>query len=439
VVILEQNYRSTQRILDIANAVIAGNAHRTPKEMRTDGPPGPRADYWEFEDEEGRSAEEHEATMIAREIGIRRFRENLPWGEFAVLYRANHLSRPVEESLREANIPYRVLGGSSWFDRREVADALAYLRLVSSPRDEISLRRIVNAPTRGIGRATQLRLLEVARERRVPLFEALRAAHEVEGINAASTQAVAAFVALIEGARRTLPPPGGALPPPGEATPLERWAASFLRDTGLEAAIRNEHRDSPRAAEIRVDNLRDLIASIGRWERRQQEEAPLPDEDDGWEPEGLAGFLASVSLTAEVEEGETKEEPGGEAVTLMTLHAAKGLEFTHVFLIGLEEELLPHARSLQDPETGSPRDAIAEERRLFYVGVTRARHRLTMSSCRVRRQRGEAIRRLPSRFLGEIPPELLERRGAARDEPGTEVESQELRQDFFSRMREMLG
>jgi superfamily I DNA/RNA helicase len=439
VVILEQNYRSTQRILDIANAVIAGNAHRTPKEMRTEGVPGPRADYWEFEDEEGRSAEEHEAAMIAREVGIRRFRENLPWGAFAVLYRANHLSRPVEEALRAANIPYRVLGGTSWFDRREIADALAYLRLAANPRDEISLRRIVNTPTRGIGRTTQLRLLEHARARRIPLFEAMKEADGVEGLTAAAVTAVGGFVKLVEGWRRQLPGPGEPLPPPGQPTPLERWAGGYLRETGLEEAIRDEHRASPRAAEIRVDNVRDLIASVGRWERQQRDDAGLPDEEEGWEPEGLAGFLASVSLTAEVEEGETKEEPGGEAVTLMTLHAAKGLEFTHVFLIGLEEELLPHARSLQDPETGSPRDAIAEERRLFYVGVTRARHRLTMSSCRVRRQRGEAIRRLPSRFLAEVPPELVERRGAAREEAGGEEESKELREDFFSRMKEMLG
>jgi superfamily I DNA/RNA helicase len=439
VVILEQNYRSTQRILDLANAVIAGNAHRTPKEMRTEGVPGPRADYWEFEDEEGRSAEEREAAMISREIGIRRFRERLPWGEFAVLYRANHLSRPVEEALRDANIPYRVLGGSSWFDRREVADALAYLRVVASPRDEISLRRIVNTPTRGIGRATQLRLLEHARARRIPLFEAMREADRVEGLTPAAAKAVEAFAASLERARLSRPSPGGVLPPPGQPTPLERWAAGFLRDTGLEEALRSEHRDSPRAAEIRVDNLRDLVASVGRWERRQQEEAPLPDQDDAWQPEGLAGFLASVSLTAEVEEGEAKEEQGDDAVTLMTLHAAKGLEFTHVFLIGLEEELLPHARALQDPESGSPRDAIAEERRLFYVGITRARHRLTLSACRVRRRGGEATRRLPSRFLAEIPPELLERQGAAREGERSAEEGQELRDDFFARMREMLG
>jgi DNA helicase-2/ATP-dependent DNA helicase PcrA len=438
VVVLEENYRSTQRILDAANAVIAHNRARKPKVMRTGNGVGPRIDYWEFGEEEGRSAEEREAAMVAREIGIRRFREQLQWGDFAVLYRTNLQSKVLEEAMREANVPYRVIGGTSYFDRKEIADAAAYLRVVVNPADEISLRRVVNYPTRGVGRTTLMKLVEWARAEKVSLWEAMTAAGRVEGVGTAPAEAVRRFVDIVTPARDQLAETEAALAS-GARTDLslESWAADFLHRVRLEEAIRAENR-SEKVAEARVGNLRDFIASIAAYERRVRGEAPLPDEEDDWSPPTLAGFLERVSLVNEEEPGKDEEKDGAShLVTLMTLHSAKGLEFPHVFLVGLEEEILPHARSVSEVAEGAD-DPVAEERRLFYVGLTRARHRLTLSGCRTRRRGGEPIPRQPSRFLKELPQELLEVRASAAGSSLTVDESQELRGNFFAKMKAML-
>jgi DNA helicase-2/ATP-dependent DNA helicase PcrA len=441
VIFLEENYRSTQRILDAANAVIAHNAQRKAKRMRTGNGLGPKLDYYEMEEANGRGAEEVEAEMVAREIGVRRFREQLQWGDFAVLYRANHQSRTLEEALRTANIPYRVVGGTSYFDRKEVADAAAYLRLVLNPNDEVSLRRIVNYPTRGIGRTTQLRLAERASAEGVSLWEMLSRVGEVEGTNRAQAEAVLAFVRLIERAREELRGVEAALQGgvPGDAS-LQRWAEAFFRELRLEEALRQENK-SDKVAEIRVDNLRDFAASMGTYEQRTWAETPLPDEEADWNPPSLAGFLERISLVNEEEPSQDQKETGEERhqVTLMTLHSAKGLEWAHVFLVGLEEEILPHARSVSEAADGTGADPIAEERRLFYVGITRARHRLTLSGCRTRRRGGEAMPRQPSRFLKEIPTELLDMRSPSAESSLSTEDRQELRENFFSKMREMLG
>jgi DNA helicase II / ATP-dependent DNA helicase PcrA len=435
-VVLEENYRSTQRILDAANAVIACNVARKPKRMRTGNGPGPRIDYWELDEQNGRGAEEVEAALVAREVAIRRFREHLPWGEFAVLYRANHQSRLLEEALRAANIPYRVVGGTSFFDRKEVADAAAYLRLALNPQDEVSLRRVINYPTRAIGRVTLLRLVETARETGSSLWEVVRSAGG--SFPAAQAEALRRFVALVQNARADLLEVEEAIGR-GEAAEgsLQRWAEELVRGIGLEQAIRQENKNE-RAAEIRTDVLRDFLASIGAYERRRWAEQGLPDEEDDWTPPTLAGFLEQVSLVNDTEE-EREEEDDGRKVTLMTLHSAKGLEFAHVFLVGLEEEILPHARTVAEVAAGAAGDPIAEERRLFYVGITRARHRLTLSGCRTRRRGGEALPRLPSRFLREIPAELLEVHSASSQSSLTQDDRTELRESFFAKMRDMLA
>jgi DNA helicase II / ATP-dependent DNA helicase PcrA len=201
--------------------------------------------------------------------------------------------------------------------------------------------------------------------------------------------------------------------------------------------VRAENR-SERAADARVDNLRDFVASVAAYERRTWAEAPLPDEAVEWSPPTLSGFLERVSLINEEEpEGEEADERA--SVTLLTLHSAKGLEFAHVFLVGLEEEILPHARSVNEIAEGTAADPIAEERRLFYVGITRARHRLTLSGCRTRRRGGELLTRQPSRFVREVPVELLEMRSAGASSSLTEGDRKELRQNFFAQMKEMLG
>jgi superfamily I DNA/RNA helicase len=437
VVVMEENYRSTQRILDAANGVIANNLSRKPKQLRTANGPGPKIDYWEMVDDGQRTAEEQEAEMVAREIGIRRLVETVQWGDFAILYRTNLQSKPLEEAMRAANIPYRVVGGQSFFDRKEVADAVAYLRVVLNPRDEVAVRRIINYPTRGIGRTTQLRLVEAAREARVPLYEMLRRAGEVDGVSKAQLEPVRHFVGMMDELRQEHAATEAALRAgtTGERT-LHGFAKQLVARVRLEEAVRADNAKSDRAAEVRIDILRDFVASIGTYEERIWSAQPLPDEEDDWEPPSLRAFLEKLSLVEEEEKKDDKDDEPNR-VTLMTLHAAKGLEFTHVFIVGLEEEILPHTRSVEAVSTDGT-DPISEERRLFYVGITRARHRLTLSGCATRRQRGDSMPRQPSRFLKEVPADLLEYRTGKRSSL-SEEDSKELKANFFSKMRDMLA
>jgi DNA helicase II / ATP-dependent DNA helicase PcrA len=379
--------------------------------------------------------------MVAREISVRRFAEKLAWNDFAILYRTNLQSRPLEEALRAANIPYRVIGGTSYFDRKEIADAVAYLRVVLNPRDEVSVRRIINYPTRGIGRTTLLRLVDDARAQGRPLWETLQQVESVEGVTGAQAAAVQRFVSMMDRARAEYEAIAADPRPPAQwPGPLEGWVREFLGSLRLEDAIRAENA-SDRAAEIRVENLRDLTSSVGTFESRTWNEQPLPDEEADWEPPSLRGFVERVSLVNETEEDSRKEkETEGDQVTLLTLHSAKGLEFAHVFLVGMEEEILPHARTVAEvAERPDAPDPLAEERRLFYVGITRARHRLTLSGCRTRRRGGEALPRQPSRFLKEVPPDLVEIRSPGAASSLNEDDRQQLKSNFFSHMREMLN
>ena len=450
VVVMEENYRSTQRILDAANAVIAHNTARKAKVLRTGNGPGPKLDLWTFGEESSKGAEELEAEMIASEIGVRRFREQLGWGDFAVLYRTNLQSKPIEEQLRAANIPYRVVGGQSFFDRKEVADLVAYLRVILNPKDEVALRRIVNYPVRGIGRTTLLKLVEAARAVPHPLYETLKTVESVDGINRAQAEAVRAFVDMMEELRMEFHSTQAAI---DHGITTDRSLVGFARElvkrVRLEEAVRADNAKSERAAEVRVDILRDFVASIERYEQRTWADRPPPDEEDAWDPPSLRAFLERVSLT-EDDDRKDKEDENPELVTLMTMHSAKGLEFSHVFIVGLEEDILPHSRSVKAADAAQADaeeawktwdangagDPIAEERRLFYVGITRARHRLTLSGCSVRRQRGDASVRQPSRFLKELPPELLEHRNAGAGITSlTPEESKEFKANFWAKMK----
>ena len=439
VVVMEENYRSTQRILDAANGVIANNTERKAKRLRTSNAPGPKIDYWEFAADAGKSAEEKEAEMVANEILLRKYQEQGQWGDYAILYRTNLQSRLLEEAMRASNIPYRVIGGTSFFDRTEVANAIAYLRVVINPADEVSLRRIINFPTRGIGKTTLLRLVDAARAARQPLYEILCNAEKVDGINAAQWEAIRHFVGMIEEERTEYRAVDAGIRAgdPGERT-LHAWVKAFVKRLRLEDAIRNDNKNSERATEVRLDILREFVDSVGRYEERTWGKQPLPDEEDDWEPPTLAEFLERVSLTADEDdkkEDDRDEDPN--RATLMTLHSAKGLEFKHVFLVGLEEEILPHGRSVQavgDATPGAP-DPIAEERRLFYVGITRARHRLTLSGCATRRKGPDHTPRQPSRFLAEVPPDLLERKTPGTRSSLNEEESKELKTNFWATMK----
>jgi superfamily I DNA/RNA helicase len=428
VIKLEQNYRSTQRILGAANAVIAGNRHRHDKKLRTSNGVGAPIDLYAHETDSA------EAECVAREIQVRRMTRKARWEDFAVLYRTNPQSRVLEEALRAQNIPYCVIGGTSFFERKEIVDCLAYLRAVLVPNDEIALRRIINYPTRGIGRTTVLKLAELTRERGVP-FGALIATVTAADIGAPGAEAVHAFHALLAQARKELRAAEAAatMPPPPEVpTPLSAWARTFIDRLGIEEAIRRE-RGNEKVALARLDNVRDLCGTIARYERKVWSEQGTAD----WEPPSMADALARLTLAEFDDEEDAEEERGG--VTLMTMHSAKGLEFSDVFIVGLEEGVLPHARSLVDEGTDRGYDdPLAEERRLLYVGITRARQRLSLSYCLSRRRNGSEAPVLPSRYLEEIPAGLLEVRESGATSLTAE-ESTELRQNFFSNMKSLLA
>ncbi|MBW3552612.1 MAG: UvrD-helicase domain-containing protein [Gemmatimonadetes bacterium] len=419
VIALEQNYRSTKRILQAANAVIAGNAHRHPKSLRTENPEGPPLDLYEHEDDA------LEAETVAKEIGLRRYRNATAWKDYAVLYRTNVQSRVLEETMREKNVPYRVVGATGFFERREVADGVAYLRAVAHPADEIAIRRIINTPTRGIGRTTIFRVIELARERGRTFCGMLRRISD-EDVGTAQAKAIRGFEALLDRARKSLDeaearsahfPPGTGLPP------IAEWAMDLFRDrTGLIDSVKED--------EHRVINLKDLVGALARYERRRWSEKP--DAGEEWEPPTLHDALARLALDSEEDDKDDDEQ---DAVVLMTLHSAKGLEFDEVFLVGLEEGILPHSRSLVDEEGGA--GALAEERRLLYVGITRARRRVTLSRCTQRRRGGETVECLPSRYLEEIPAELVTVKTA--EQILTPEESAELKKNFFRDMKELLA
>jgi superfamily I DNA/RNA helicase len=427
IVRLEENYRSTQRILAAANAVIAGNRHRHPKTLRTANGIGAPLDLYTHADEVA------EAEAVAREIQVRRMTRKLRWEEFAVLYRTNPQSRVLEEALRTQNIPYRVVGGTSFFERKEVVDCLAYLRAVAAPNDEIALRRIINWPTRGIGRTTVLRLADLARQTKRPFGTLV--SNPPDEIGAGPTAAIRSFHSLLQHARQELraAESAAALPPPtGTLPPIAAWADTWFRQLGIEDAIRSE-RGNEKSAVARVDNVRDLVGTIARYERSVWADGPGSED---WQPPSLTEALARLTLD-QLDTEDEEEEAGG--VTLMTLHSAKGLEFSDVFIVGLEEGIIPHARSLEpaDGDAGYA-DPLAEERRLLYVGITRARQRLTLSYCLTRRRGGSALDVLPSRYLEEIPAELVE----VRDTGATTLtvdESATLRQNFFASMKDMLA
>jgi DNA helicase-2/ATP-dependent DNA helicase PcrA len=370
VVRLEQNYRSTQRILALAAGVIAHNVQRKDKTLWTENPRGEPARVY-------RGWDEHEeANHVAQTIlGVRA--DGVPWDGVAVFYRTNAQSRVLEDALRRARIPYVIVGGVRFYERREIKDALAYLRLVLNPGDDVAFRRAIGAPARGIGQATLSRLDEqAAREGRPLLAVAAQPPADVRGKARRALEDFAALLASLAAQREALPPPA--------------LIDLVLDASGYRKALEQE-RDP--TAEGRLENLEELVAAAEDFTHNH------PDAT-------LDGFLDGVALMSDVDELKDADS----RVTLMTLHSAKGLEFPVVFLTGLEEGVFPHARSLEDP------DELEEERRLCYVGLTRARERLHLTYAVHRRIHGYGVGEA-SRFLREMPEEHLQPVNLSRPEP----------------------
>ncbi|PZF79548.1 DNA helicase PcrA [Jiangella anatolica] len=379
VILLEQNYRSTQTILSAANAVIARNSGRKPKRLWSDSGDGAKIVGYVADDEHA------EAQFVADEIDRLTDEGEARTGDVAVFYRTNAQSRVLEEIFVRVGLPYRVVGGTRFYERREIRDALAYLRFLANPEDSVSLRRILNVPKRGIGDRAEAMVEALAQRDRGTFFQALRHAADAPGIATRSVNAIEGFVQLTDELRALV---GDGV---GPAAILE----ATLDRTGYVAELSES--DDPQD-ETRLDNLRELVAVAGEYE--------ASEDSDG----SLSGFLEQVSLVADADEIPEGDDHDG-MVTLMTLHTAKGLEFPVVFLTGLEDGVFPHQRSL-----GGNAQELEEERRLAYVGITRARERLYLSRALLRSAWGSPAHNPSSRFLAEIPDELIDWRRTEADQ-----------------------
>jgi len=395
IVKLEQNYRSCGTVLKAANALIANNPHDIEKRLWSALHEGDLIRVIPCDNEL------EEAGMIAAEILHRQYTTRAQWGDFAVLYRGNHQSRVLEQALREHQVPYHLSGGTSFFERTEIKDLMCYLRLAINPDDNTAFLRIVNTPRRDIGVTSRGIIAQYAGLKHISLFEAAQQPEVQGGLKPRTVESLRQFCRMIiETGDR------------GErANPIDA-ATDLVNGIGYEQWIRDQS-DNPVLTERRIENMRELLA----WLSRLHDDRP---ED------GLVDLMGRLSLLTSLDQD---KEPDQE-VRLMTLHGSKGLEFPHVFMAGVEEELLPHRNSLE--ESGEE-----EERRLMYVGLTRARESLTLSYTRRRRRYGEMIKCEPSRFLEELPPELVEWRG--EDIERDHERSKERASTHLDKLREMFS
>lgn len=365
VIMLEENYRSTANILEAANAVIENNIDRPKKKLYTKNPPGSLVGLFRAMDERG------EASFICDEIERLRQAESIDLQDVAVLYRTHAQSRALEEELIRRAINYRIVAGLRFYERKEIKDLLAYLRVIANPADVFSLRRIINVPKRGIGEMTLARLEAFSAEQQITLYEAMERANEVDGLGPGIVKRIQSFVAMIDEMRSRTNELG-----------LAGLTEHVLRTSGYQRALTEE---ATVEAETRLENLREFISVAAQFE----EENPEAD---------LNAFLEHVALVSDVDVMDDEAR----AVTLMTLHSAKGLEFPVVFIMGMEEGIFPHSRSMWDA------GELEEERRLCYVGMTRAQRRLYLLCARSRRIFGQTMNAVPSRFLDEVPERLVE-------------------------------
>jgi DNA helicase-2/ATP-dependent DNA helicase PcrA len=372
---LEQNYRSTQTILSAANAVVERNRERRPKQLWTEIAGGEPVKLSELTDEH------EEARWVAGEIERLAEEDGVKREDVAVFYRTNAMSRVLEDTLVRFELPYQVIGGTKFYDRAEVKDAVAYLSLLANPADQVSFARIVNSPRRGIGNTSQGRLAAHANTTGLPIWEVAERVEEVPGLGAAAVKAVGRFHETMEGLRAR-----------ADDSPVAGLLESVLSETGYLDALSAERTIE---AEGRAENLEELVGMAAEFDANRELEG-------GAEVSPLEEFLQQISLYTQQDDLREDES----VITLMTLHNAKGLEYDTVFLVGCEDGAFPHMRALE--EGGEE-----EERRLCYVGITRARRRLYMTWARERRLFGRAERNLPSRFVDELPAELTERHSSA--------------------------
>jgi len=393
-IMLEQNYRSTQTILNAANAVISRNTDRKDKRLWSDAGDGEKITGYVADNEHD------EAAFVAQEIDRLADAGEATFGDVAVFYRTNSASRVFEEVFIRLGLPYRVVGGVRFYERREVRDALAYLRMLDNPDDTVSLRRVLNTPRRGIGERAEASVAAYAERERTSFAGALRAAAagEVPALVTRSQRAIADFVALWDELRELVA---------AGREPAEILEAVLAR-TGYRAELERTAEEDPQDAS-RLDNLTELVNVAREFAEQASAAAATGDAiptDGGAEPGSLSAFLERVSLVADAD---AVPDSGDGVVTLMTLHTAKGLEFPVVFCTGWEDGVFPHQRALGDPVE------LAEERRLAYVGITRARQRLYLSWAVVRSAWGQPMANPPSRFLDDVPPSLVEWRRVAPD------------------------
>jgi DNA helicase-2/ATP-dependent DNA helicase PcrA len=375
-ILLEQNYRSTQTILRAANAVIARNEGRREKNLWSETGDGARIIGYVGDNEHD------EASFVARSIDRLGDDHGVRPGDVAVFYRTNAQSRALEEVFVRVGLPYKVVGGTRFYERREVKDALAYLRVLSNPSDTVNLRRIVNVPKRGIGDRAEACIGALAERERIPFVAALGRPEDAPGIATRSVAAIKGFTTLLEDLGRVRD---------DEDAGVSDLLEAVLDRSGYLTELRASHDPQD---ETRVENLAELVAVAREFDEARRETGEVISLED---------FLEQVSLVADADEiPDTEEAEQAGVVTLMTLHTAKGLEFPVVFLTGLEDGTFPHLRSLGDAKE------LEEERRLAYVGITRARERLHLSRAAVRSAWGAPQYNPPSRFLDEIPSGLVE-------------------------------
>jgi len=351
------------------------------------------------------SDDEAEARTVVELIEYARMANRVPWSDQAILFRMNIQSRALETALRQARVRYHLIGGQSYFDRREVRDFLAYLKVFINPNDDVSLLRIANVPARGLSDVTMERLIAASQERKCAVFTAMKNPLVTTTLATKARESIEAFVEFIE---RT-----SALLHAGQPLSLRVWTERFLDETGYLEELRRSEKN-PETSENRVRNLKELAATLDGDSAGTAKPA-----------ERLHTFLEELTLDSEREE---EKENQGDAVTLITMHSCKGLEFPHVCIVGLEDGLLPHSRSKVE-------GTLDEERRLFYVAITRAMLTLNISHCATRKKYGQAMPCHPSAFLKELPPELVE----MADEKVRQPVSVDSGKGRFDAMREALG
>ena len=389
IVKLEQNYRCSNRVLRAANALIAHNPHEHPKTLWSDQADGERIRVWECRDNA------HEAEKVADQIHFLNQSRGAPWSDFCILFRGNHQSRALEKALQLLRVPYHLSGGTAFLDRGEVKDAMAWLRLIANPDDDAAFLRAVGSPQRGVGGTTLAKLAELAQHAHLPLARAAESIGLLKQLPARSANALQGFVDIVRGLRAE----SARLPP-------AQLVRALNERSGLLAALRAQCKDE------------------AQFQARRRNLDELADWFDGPKTSGPGDLAASLALLSHADKGDA-----GNQVRLMSLHAAKGLEFRYVFIVGVEDGNLPHEASIEEGR-------LDEERRLLYVGITRAKEQLWLSYAKEAQRWGERQRNLPSRFLDELPAAELQRDGA--DPVADAVHKQERASAGFAAFKALL-